>query len=70
MSPLIATEKSEQSSLLVSEMEGSKPQSRWEISSCSRVTISMGLCNCDSVVSLPWELGARAQGLAHVWLFF
>lgn len=31
MYPLTATEKSEKSSLLVLEMEGSKPQSRWKM---------------------------------------
>lgn len=49
----------EQSSLLVSEMEDSKPQSRWEIGSCSRVTVNMGLCNCGSVVS---ALGTGSKG--------
>lgn len=68
MYPLIATEKSEQSSLLVSEIEGSKPQSKWEIGSCSRVTVNMGLCNCGSVLS-ALVTGSKCLGWAHVWLF-
>lgn len=68
MYPLIATEKSEQSSLLVSEMEGSKPQGKWEIGSCSKVAINMGLCNCGSVVS-ALGTGSKGSGWTHVWLF-
>lgn len=59
MYSLIATEKSERSSLLVLEMEGSKPQSRWEMGPCSRITVNMHCAVLALVSALGTEPGHR-----------